>query len=239
MRTSTSDASEAPQTGGAYRPRPTIGQIIVGRDSGDRVRGDCRWRSFWRRVSARSIGGQKVGLVPTRAPGGSGPLIALLPTAGPAPPAAIAQTLCPTRRRRRRFHRLPRPTRAARVPTIGGTASRCRVITSISRQQAINDARDRIADFGAAGTDADQRNFVDELSTQWEAARRLPERCDRRRCLSGFDATIEAARAIGAKETATRWRRSRTTRRRRSMIWRRLAQVRRRVTLAAQPTPAA
>ncbi|MEO8394661.1 MAG: hypothetical protein ABI700_16825, partial [Chloroflexota bacterium] len=194
------ETPKRPNQPGAYRPRPTVGQIIVGVIQV--IVFSAIFLAIFLAVGFGAVfGGQKVGLVPTRAPGGSGPLIALLPTAGPAQPQnnGDSPTAAPQNA----------PTAAPVATTDASCASASDWWNSQQVQSnyqyfagtAINDARgsDKIPALLEAMRI--KRNFVDSFQLNGKPL----DVCltDAKAALiKGFDATIEAARAIGAKDDA-------------------------------------
>jgi len=184
-----------------YRPRPTIGQIIVGLIQV--ILFAVIFLAIFLAVGFGAVfGGQKVGLVPTRAPGGSGMLISLLPTAG-APPSNTAPTEAPQEA----------PTAVPAAPTATIDIGCVNANDWWNSQQiqsnyqyfagaAINDARtsDRIP--ALLEQMRIKRSFVDSYQPNGKPL----DACltdAKAALLKAFDATIEAARAIGAKDDAT------------------------------------
>ncbi len=192
------DAPKRPDQPGAYRPRPTIGQTIGGVIQV--IFFSVIFLAIFLALGFGAVfGGQKVGLVPTRAPGGSGPLMALLPTAGPAQPQnnGNAPTVAPQ----------DAPTATPVATTDASCASANEWWDSQQVQNnyqyftaaAINEARNSDRISALLEQMRIKRNFVESFQLNGKPL----DAClndAKTALLKGFDATIEAARAIGAKD---------------------------------------
>ena len=193
------DALTSPKQADVFTARPTIGQIIGGVIQV--IVFAALFLVIFLGIGFGAVfGGQKVGLVPTRAPGGSGPLLALLPTAGPASESGDSATSAPNA-----------PTATPVPPTSTPDASCASANDWWNSQQvqsnyqyfaaaAINDARNSDRIPALLEQMRIKRNFVD--SVQLNGKPLDPCLNDAKAALlKGFDATIEAARAIGAKDS--------------------------------------
>jgi hypothetical protein len=194
------ETPKRPKESTGYRPRPTVGQMIVGAIQVI-VFAAIFLAIFLALGFGAVFGGQKVGLVPTRAPGGTGPLIALLPTAGAAQPQNSGN----------------QPTAAPQgapttVPTpVATTDTSCSKAADWWNDPQVQSAYQYFA--GQALNDTRSSDKVPALLVQMKIRRDFvanyqPNGKPLDACLNdaqaallkGFDATIEAARAIGAKD---------------------------------------
>ena len=189
-------ARRAKQATGA-RPRPTIGQIIIGVLQVI-VIGVIALAIFLGVSFGAVFGGQRLGLVPTRAPGGSGPLIALIPTIAPTQSETEIQQVAAATQNAPTL--TPIPPTATPDPTCSTAndwwnSQQVQSNYQYFTAQALNDVR-----AGAQPNSAlleqmrIHRNFVanfpvDPCLNDAQAA-----------LLRAFDATIEAGRAYGAKD---------------------------------------
>jgi len=190
------DAPKRPRQASGYQARPTPGQIIVGAIQVI-VFALIFLVIFLALGFGAVFGGQKVGLVPTRAPGGSGMLINLLPTAGAAPSQNNGSQ--PT----------TAPTSAPTAPTATPDASCAKAADWWNSQQiqstyqyfagqALNDAR---AGKFTSSAILEQMNIHRGIAANYPIDPCLKDA--QAALLKGFDATVEAARAIGAKDATT------------------------------------
>ncbi|MBI1256942.1 MAG: hypothetical protein GC204_05685 [Chloroflexi bacterium] len=188
------EGAPKPPKADVYRPRPTVGQIIVG--AIQVIVFAAIFLVIFLAIGFGAVfGGQKVGLVPTRAPGGSGPLLALLPTAGAASASGDEATAAPNA-----------PTATPLPPTATPDAS-CASATDWWNSQQVQSNYQYFA--AAAINDARNSDKVPALLEQMRIRRNFVANVPIDPCLNdaqsallkGFDATIEAARAIGAKDS--------------------------------------
>lgn len=193
------DAPKRPKQASAGRSRPTIGQIIVGAIQVI-VIAVIALAIFLGLSFGAVFGGQRLGLVPTRAPGGSGPLIALIPTAAPTQSPSEAQQASAAPQNA--------PTAPPAVPTATPDASCAKAADWWQSQQvqsnyqyftaqALNDVR-----AGKFTTSAilEQMNIHRGIVANYPIDPCLKDA--QAALLGAFDATIEAGRAIGAKDDA-------------------------------------